>query len=170
MYFRGVYQWLSLSQGLHQLDYYLVELVYCKNTIILTEPRLNKQILNVFQILSGGTKPYIYQWYTNGELKTKVPSTASTLYSLTINHLPGHEVNINYVHPVDGDGNNNSTNGCDVGGDGNDSGTNGCDVGCDNDLLTISNIYFQVLVTAGNCSSVDLFINFGYKAMSLSFV
>jgi hypothetical protein len=42
--------------------------------------------------LTGGNKPYIYHWQTNGELKTKVPSTATTLYSLTINHLPGHEV------------------------------------------------------------------------------
>ena len=46
------------------------------------------------QILTGGNKPHIYHWQTNGELKTKVPSTATTLYSLTINHLPGHEVKV----------------------------------------------------------------------------
>lgn len=46
------------------------------------------------QILTGGNKPTIYHWHTNGELKTKVPSTASTIYSLTINHLSGNEVDI----------------------------------------------------------------------------
>ncbi|XP_028395249.1 THO complex subunit 6 homolog isoform X2 [Dendronephthya gigantea] len=69
-------------------------------------------------ILTGGTKPEIYHWQTNGDLKTKVPSTATTIYSLAINHLSGH----------------------------------------------------KVLVVAGNCSSVDLFTNFGYKALSLTFV
>ena len=52
-----------------------------------------------YQILTAGSKANIYHWQTNGEIKTKVPSTPTTLYSLAFNHSPTNQV-INLVYCV----------------------------------------------------------------------
>ncbi|XP_046855243.1 THO complex subunit 6 homolog [Xenia sp. Carnegie-2017] len=108
--------WMACGGG-PRLSLWHLSSYTCTSVMDTPESTQHAVVFHRDLILSAGQSPFIYNWQTNGDLKTKVPVSASTLYSININRSPGREM----------------------------------------------------MVAAGNCASIDVFTNFGYKSLSLSF-